>query len=90
MVFPQVTALTCARRRRHNPQHFSTCPQARCLFAQVIHNLVHRNGEPAVPLPGFAGSGLSYLQVLRDTAAARAGWQDGDRAAADAGPHGHS
>jgi len=25
-----------------NPQHFPPCPQARCLFAQVIHRLVHR------------------------------------------------
>ncbi len=28
--------------RRGNPQHFPPCPQARCLFAQVIHRLVHR------------------------------------------------
>lgn len=25
-----------------NPQHFPTCAQDRCLFAQVIHKLVHR------------------------------------------------
>jgi hypothetical protein len=29
-------------RRRHNPPHFPVCPQAGCLFAQVIHSLVHR------------------------------------------------
>jgi hypothetical protein len=45
----------------------------------------HCGSGPAGPLPGFAGSGRSYPQVLRDTAAARAGWQGGDRAAADGG-----
>ncbi len=28
--------------RRGNPQHFPPYPQASCLFAQVIHRLVHR------------------------------------------------
>ena len=85
MVFSQVTALpwTCAAVTI--PQHFPACPQARCLFAQVIHSLVHRKVSQQRPLPGFAGSGRSYPHVLRDTAAARAGWQGSDRAAADGG-----
>jgi hypothetical protein len=42
MVFTQVEAQQGAWQRYRDPQYFPARAQAYCLFAQVIHRLVHR------------------------------------------------
>jgi hypothetical protein len=66
MVFTQVEAQQGAWQRYSDPQYFPARAQAYCLFAQVIHRLVHRK-----MLSRCAATAAATLCLLAPVAARR-------------------